>query len=122
MGLLDTQIRNIVSSSVNFVMLDATLRKWTAGTFSQTTQKRTARTAVDYGVKGFIDDDVSRYMPEAVVAEADAVAGIVQVGAGADPQVGDHFVLRGTWRIIKITEDPASAMWFCAVISAGDEA
>lgn len=122
MGLLDGGIRGIVASAVNFVMLDGTLRKWSAGTFNQSTQKLTARTATDYGVRGFIDEDLSGYTKEALVAEAEAIAGIVQVGAQASPQVGDHFVLRSqVWRIVKILEDPAEAMWFCQVVGAGDE-
>lgn len=121
MGLLDGGIASMVKSGIGWLMLDGSIRKWSAGTFNQATQKLTGRTGTLYAVKGFIDEDISKYIKEGSVIEAEAFGLILQVGAAAAPSVGDHLILKGTWKITNVQEDPADATWICALVGAGDE-
>jgi hypothetical protein len=117
MGLLDGQIQSIIGTAVDFVLLDATLTQ-VSGDDPSDYVPGTGITPVetDYACRGFVEDDVQRYLDSGIISKGDRVVMLTQTSLGVTPMEGDKITIRGfESTVLSIGQDPAQATWVLGV-------
>jgi hypothetical protein len=116
-GLLDGQIRSLVGTALNFLMLDVTLTQETddaPGDYVAGTG--ITPTTTDYSCRGFVEDDVQRYLDTGLISKGERVVTILQTSLSVSPAEGDTVTIRSTEsRVESVGQDPAQATWVLGV-------
>lgn len=116
--LFGVDISGLIRDNIGPGVLDATLRRITAGT--RTSGHLTAGTnpaTVDYACKGFIDRQANQDMKGTIVAEGNVTVVLIgdTINAGdptSAPQNGDWVTIEGaTYKIDVVDRDPAAATY-----------
>ena len=118
MGLLDNDLRQTIGASLDFLMLNLTLRRM-AGTLNSVTGVVTPTTPTDYSCRGFVENYSTLLKATNAVQDNDVKVTLLQIflvdtfGAGVTPLPGDRVVLPdgNVGAVIKVDRDPANATW-----------
>ena len=114
MGLLDGDIQAIANAALSPFMLDLTVTQVVEGGYVPGTGQ--TNTETDYSCKGFVEDDVQRYIDLGLVRGGNRVVTILQGSLTITPAEGDKVTVRGSESTVSsVAQDPAQATWVLGV-------
>jgi hypothetical protein len=95
-------------------MLDLTVTQVVEGSYVPGTGQ--TNTETDYACKGFVEDDVQRYIDTGLVSRGDRALTILQGSLAVTPETGDKVTIRGVESTVQsVGQDPAQATWVLGV-------
>jgi hypothetical protein len=114
MGLLDGDIATIVDGALSGILLDVTVTQVVEGSYTPGTG--VTNTETEYSGKGFVEEDVQRYIDTGMLNGGTRVITLTQGSLSITPAKGDKVTIRGTESVVQdVAQDPAAATWVLGV-------